>query len=47
MEGVGFVKTAPPPTPAPELQELRKLVEDQRMAMEGLKKELAEVSAKS
>ena len=47
VEGVGFVKTTPPPTPAPERQELRKLVEDQCMAMEGLKKELAEVSAKS
>ena len=47
VEGVGFVKTAPPPTPALELQELKKLVEEQRMAMEGLRKELAEVSAKS
>ena len=47
VEGVGFVKTAPPPTQAPELQESKKLVEDQRMAMEGLRKELAEVSAKS
>ena len=47
VEGVGFVKSAPPPAPAPELQELKKLVEDQCMAMEGLRKELAEVSAKS
>ena len=47
VEGVRFVNTAPPPAPAPELQELKKLVEDQRMAMEGLRKELAEVSAKS
>ena len=39
--------SAPPPAPAPELQELKKLVEDQRMAMEGLRKESAEVSAKS
>ena len=46
VEGVGFVTTAPPPTPAPELQELKKPVADQRMAMEGLRKELAEVSAK-
>ena len=36
VEGVGFVKTALPPTPAPELQELKTLVEDQCMAMEGL-----------
>ena len=28
VEGVGFVKSAPPPAPAPELQELKKLVED-------------------
>ena len=47
VEGVGFVKSAPPPAPAPELQVLKKLVEDERMAMEGLRKELAEVSAKS
>ena len=47
VEGVGFVKSAPPLTPMPELQELKKLVEDQRMAMEGLRKELVEVSAKS
>ena len=49
VEGVGFMKTAPAPTLtlAPELQELKKLVEDQRMAMEGPRKELAEVSAKS
>ena len=47
VEGVGFVKSAPPPTPTLELQGLKKLVEDQRMAMEGLRKELAEVSAKS
>ena len=45
--GVGFVKPAPPQAQAPELQKLKKLVEDQRMAMEGLRKELAEVSAKS
>ena len=31
----------------PELQELKKLVEEQRMAMEGLRKEMVEVSAKS
>ena len=37
VEGLGFVKSAPPPpTPTLELQELKKLVEDQRMAMEGL-----------
>ena len=47
VEGVGFVKTAPPPTPAPELQELKKLVEEQSMAMEGLRKELAEVSTET
>ena len=47
VEGVGFVKSAPPQTAIPELQELKKLVEDERMAMEGLRKELAEVSAKS
>ena len=47
VEGVGFVKMAPLRTPAPEVHELKKLVEDQRMAMEGLRKELAEVSAKS
>ena len=47
VERVGFVKSAPPPTPAPELEELKKLVEDQCMAMEGLRKDLAEVSAKS
>ena len=47
VEGVGFVKTAPPPTPALEPQELKKVVEDQRMAMEGLRKVLVEVSAKS
>ena len=47
VEGVGFVKSAPPPTATPELQELKQVVEDQRMAMEGLRKELAEVSAKS
>ena len=46
VERVGFVNTAPPPTPAPELQELKKLVQDQRMAMEGLRKKLAEVSVK-
>ena len=39
--GVGFVKSAPSPAPAPELQELKKL------AMEGPRKGLAEVSAKS
>ena len=42
-----FCVMAPPPNSTPELQELKKLVEDQRMAMEGLRKELAEVSAKS
>ena len=47
VEVVGFVKSAPPQNATPELQELKKLVEDQRMAMEGLGKELAEVSAKS
>ena len=47
VEGVGFVKSAPPQSATPELQELKKLVEDQRMAMEGPRKELAEVSAKS
>ena len=29
------------------MQELKKLVEDQRLAMEGMRKELAEVSAKA
>ena len=29
------MKSAPPPAPAPELPELKKLVEDQRMAMGG------------
>ena len=47
VEGVGFVKMALPPAPVPQLQELKKLVEDQHMAMEGLHKELAEVSVKS
>ena len=47
VEGVGFVKSAPPPAPAPELRELKKLVEDQGTAMEGMRKELAEVCAKS
>ena len=47
VEGVGFVKSAPPQSSTPELQELKKLVEDQHMAMEGLRKELAELSAKS
>ena len=47
VEGVGFVKSAPPQNATPELQELKKLVDDRRMAMEGLRKELAEVSAKS
>ena len=28
VEGVSFVKSAPPPAPAPELQESKKLVED-------------------
>ena len=46
VEGVGFVRSAPPQTATPE-QELKKLVEDQCMAMEGLRKELAEVSAES
>ena len=47
VEGVGFVKSAPPQNATPELQDLKKLVEDRRMATEGLRKELAEVSAKS
>ena len=51
VEGLGFVQAAQPPQPPPvaaqELQDLKKLVEDQRMATEGLRKELAEVSAKS
>ena len=47
VEGVGFVKSAPPQSSTPELQELKKLVEDQHMAMEGPRKELAKVSAKS
>ena len=41
------MKSAPPPAPTPGLQELKRLVEDQRIAMEGLRKELAEVGAKS
>ena len=36
VEGVGLVKWTPPPGSAAEVQELKKLVEDQRMAMEGL-----------
>ena len=47
VEGVAFVKSAPSPALAPELQGLKKLVEDQRMALEGLRNELAEVWAKS
>ena len=47
VEGVGFVKSAPPQNATPQLQELKKLVEDRRMATEGLRKELVEVSAKS
>ena len=39
VEGVGFVKSAPPPTATPELQESNKLMEDQRMAIEGLRGE--------
>ena len=46
VESVGFVKSAPPPAPTPELQELKKLVDDQRMALEGLRTELARVRAK-
>ena len=41
------MKSAPPQNATPELHELKKLVEVQCMAMEGLCKELAEVSAKS
>ena len=41
------MKWALTPAPAPELQELKKLVEDQRMAMQGLRKDLAELCAKS
>ena len=47
VEGVGFVQPTPPRRSRQELQELKKQVGDQRMAMEGLHKELAEVSAKS
>ena len=47
VEGLGFVRSPPPKTATQELQELKKLVEDQFMAMEGLRKELAHVSAKS
>ena len=47
VEGVGFVKLVPPPAPAPDLQELKEMVEDQRMAMEGLRREFGEVGAKS
>ena len=47
VEGLASVKTSPPPTPVPELQELNKMVKDQRMAMERPRRELAEVSAKS
>ena len=47
VERVGFVKMAPPTAPAPEVQESKKLVEDRCMAMGGLRKELAAVSAKS
>ena len=47
VEGVGFVKSAPPPAPALEVHELKKLSEDKSMAMQGLRKELPEVSAKS
>ena len=35
VEGVGFVKSAPPQNATPKLQDLKKLVEDQCMAMEG------------
>ena len=48
---MGFVQPVPPQQPLPvaaqELQELKRLVEEQRLAMEGTRKELAEVSAKS
>ena len=47
VDEVGFVKLAPPQSSAPDLQELKKLVEDQRMAMEGVRKELVQMSAKS
>ena len=47
VERVGFLKSTPPQNATPELQVFKKLVEDQRMAMERLRKELAEVSAKS
>ena len=36
----------PLPVAAQELEELMKLVEDQRLAMEGMRKDLAEVGAK-
>ena len=41
------METAPPSTPAPKPQDVKKLVEDQRMATEGLRNELAEVNTKS
>ena len=45
VEGVGFVKSAVPQSSAPELHELKKLVEDQCMAISGPRKELAEAAA--
>ena len=47
LEEVDFVKLAHPSPPTLELQELKTLVEDHRMAMQGLHKELAEVNEKS
>ena len=41
------MEKARPSIPAPKLQEVKKLVEDQRMAMEGLRKELVKVNTKS
>ena len=39
VEGVCFVQSAIAPAPSLELQELNKLMEDQRIAIEGLRKE--------
>ena len=48
---LGFVKMAPPPQQpqavSPELLELKRLVEGQAILMEGLRRQLSEVSAKA
>ena len=46
VEGVVSLKLAPP-RGTPELQKLKKPLEDQHMVMEGLRKDLADLSAKS